>query len=196
MDKLKTIEIQAQSKLKTKLVQIDFKYRKLADATTDKIQAKKEREQAKALRVINNRIANQKRKLKWKPIKPKKIDRVKKNDDLFSLYIRKKYWPRCFTCAKWKWDNNGHCFSRTYRSLRRDENNCRPQWFYCCNSKLTGNWRHDLFKLNLRRDWVDVDAMQAIVDKCVKYPGDFNNKPTDDELQIIHKQIELLTLSL
>ena len=64
MDKLKTIEIQAQSKLKTKLVQIDFKYRKLADATTDKIQAKKEREQAKALRVINNRIANQKRKLK------------------------------------------------------------------------------------------------------------------------------------
>ncbi len=64
MDKLKTIEIQAQTKLKTKLVQIDFKYRKLADATTDKIQAKKEREQAKALRVINNRVANQKRKLK------------------------------------------------------------------------------------------------------------------------------------
>lgn len=64
MDKLKTIEIQAQSKLRTKLMQIGFKYLKLADETSEKIEAKKKREQAKALRVVNNRVANQKRKLK------------------------------------------------------------------------------------------------------------------------------------
>ena len=91
MDKLKTIEIQAQSKLRTKIMQIGFKYLKLADATSKEIEAKKQREQEKAVRVVNNRVANQKRKLKGKPPKPKKINRVKKNDDLFSLYIRKKY---------------------------------------------------------------------------------------------------------
>ena len=64
MDKLKTIEIQAQTKLRTKLMQIGFKYLKLADDTGKKVEAKKKREQAKALRVVNNRVANQKRKLK------------------------------------------------------------------------------------------------------------------------------------
>lgn len=74
---------------------------------------------------------------------------IKKADELFSEYIRRKYaddmgMVKCFTCGKktyWYGEGMqcGHFISRSCIKLRWDETNARPQC-YRCNVALNGNY--------------------------------------------------------
>lgn len=127
MDKLKTIEIQAQTKLRTKLMQIGFKYLKLADETSEKIEAKKKREQAKALRVVNNRVANQKRKLKWKPAKQKEINHMTKADWYFSRCVRS---IGAFQLSDWERYNTEYTWTAHFRLKELTCWHYKTRWIY------------------------------------------------------------------
>lgn len=75
-----------------------------------------------------------KRTLKASPISKlkKELDRV------FSLYIRAKYGPNCYTCESERGTQNGHFIIRQYLFTRWEEDNCRPQGFGC-NIRRKGN---------------------------------------------------------
>ena len=72
---------------------------------------------------------------------------VKKLDQVFSIYIRKKYsdtfgMTTCYTCGKlahYKDMQNGHYISRGHMATRWDESNCRPQCVGC-NVFKNGNY--------------------------------------------------------
>lgn len=105
------------------------------------------------------------RKEKGKPpivVKKKKEPRVTKADQVFSLYMRKKYGMRCCTC--WGTETLGmwHRITRMCRPLRRDERNWWVQWFFCCNSKTTGNGRPLEMKKYLQNRWVDTEELEGI----------------------------------
>ena len=87
---------------------------------------------------------------------------IKEVDDIFSKYIRLKYWPRCYTCGSTSNIGNWHCVTRMCNELRRDEDNCRPQCFRKCNSKESGNGKRVDFEANLIRDWVDFDRIRRL----------------------------------
>lgn len=62
----------------------------------------------------------------------KSLSKLKKElDSIFSKFIRSKYGPNCYTCKGEKGNQNGHFVSRTYLSVRWDEDNCRPQGMRC-----------------------------------------------------------------
>lgn len=89
--------------------------------------------------------------MKSKKKKPKTLNipkLIKKLDEVYSLYIRQKYYDEfteyvsCVTCGKTAHYKdgmqNGHYISRSHRSLRYDDLNCHVQCFRC-NVKLKGN---------------------------------------------------------
>ncbi len=126
------------------------------------------------------------RKEKWKPplvVKKKKEPRVTKADQVFSLYIRKKYWPKCYTC-NWKADGNWHRKTRACRPLRWCEDNCRPQGFRCCNSKTTGNGRPTEFEYYLKQDGIDVERLNDIY---MDWKLWWSKKPNEQEQKEIYE---------
>ena len=66
-------------------------------------------------------------------------DLIKELDRWFSMYIRLQYaddngWVACYTCVtmvNWKYIQNGHFAKRGNKSLRFDEENCKPQCKDC-----------------------------------------------------------------
>ncbi len=69
----------------------------------------------------------------------KSLSKWKKElDTVFSLYIRKKYGPNCYTCDSEQGNQNGHFVIRQYLFTRWEEDNCRPQGFGC-NIRRKGN---------------------------------------------------------
>lgn len=193
-----TLEAQASKKLKDKLYQITIKYSKLVESTKKDLDAKKDKEMKKAERQVKQRLINQQKKEKNKlrakegkpllKVKTKKVNRVKKCDDLFSKYIRLKYGNVCYTC--WGTDHigNGHCVSRKIRKLRRDEDNCRPQCFYICNAKFSGNGETTKFKKKLTTHGVNVLYLEE-QELLAKWPLG-NKKPNAKELQEIYERIK------
>ncbi len=193
-----TLEAQAKQKLYLKQVYIENKFFKLSIDAECKVEQDKKKALEKAERQVKQRLINKEKQAKnkirakeWKPllkVKVKKINWVKKCDDLFSKYIRLKYWNICYTC--WGTDHigNWHCVSRKIWKLRRDEDNCRPQCFFKCNAKFSGNGETTLFKQKLGWDRVSVGYLQN-TELLAKWPLG-NKKPTDQELQEIYKRIE------
>jgi hypothetical protein len=63
----------------------------------------------------------------------------KKLDNIFSRFVRlsdahKRGILVCFTCRRpleWAQSQCGHYISRGHKAVRFDENNCRPQCFFC-----------------------------------------------------------------
>lgn len=67
------------------------------------------------------------------------MSKLKKElDRVFSLYIRAKYGPNCYTCESERGSQNGHFIIRQYLFTRWEEDNCRPQGFGC-NIRRKGN---------------------------------------------------------
>lgn len=71
---------------------------------------------------------------------------VKRLDNVFSKYIRKKYavdgMTACVTCGvvkRWQEQQNGHYMSRGHLPTRWDEENCAPQCV-ACNVFKKGNY--------------------------------------------------------
>lgn len=87
----------------------------------------------------------------------KKSFYVKKLDQVFSIYIRKKYsdtfgMTRCYTCDKrghYKDFQNGHYISRSFMSARWEEQNCRVQ---CVGCNLFKNGNYTEYAARLVRD--------------------------------------------
>lgn len=73
----------------------------------------------------------------------------KELDKQFSLYIRAKYPPFCYTCGKRGVLQCGHFVSRQYLATRWDENNCRPQ---CVGCNIFGNGKPLDFEENLKKE--------------------------------------------
>lgn len=127
------------------------------------------------------------RKEKWKPlilVKKKETLRVKKTDDIFSKYMRKKYGLICCTC----WGNEcigmWHWITRMCRALRRDERNGGPQWFRCCNNKITGNGRPLEMKAYLQKRSINTEKLEKIYMDW-KYKG--KEKPSEQEIIVIYE---------
>jgi hypothetical protein len=85
-------------------------------------------------------------KSKIKKLKSKysKKDLKKKLDDIFSIYIRRRYGDvaKCVTCGKvaeWKKMQCGHYITRAVSILRWDEQNAHVQC-YACNVARNGNY--------------------------------------------------------
>jgi GTPase SAR1 family protein len=88
--------------------------------------------------------------------KPKIINKkqlIKKADTVFSKYIRTKYEINglvpCYTCGKkleYAKSQCGHFESRSFHSIRFDENNARVQC-YGCNCAKSGNYKVYTLKL-------------------------------------------------
>lgn len=88
----------------------------------------------------------------------------KKLDDIFSLYIRTKFSHQgictCYTCgARYPISviQNGHCFGRSNRGTRFDEDDCRPQ---CRNCNYYGDVI-GIFKEKLLRE-IGEDRFNAL----------------------------------
>ena len=72
------------------------------------------------------------------PVKKSKSKLVKKLDSIFSKYIRLKHSKNgictCYTCGR-KYEvkkiHAGHFMSRRHYSTRWDEDNVRPQCYFC-----------------------------------------------------------------
>ena len=87
----------------------------------------------------------------------KKSFYVKKLDEVFSIYIRKKYsddfgMTSCYTCDKrghYKDFQNGHYISRSYMAGRWEEQNCRVQ---CVGCNLFKNGNYTEYAARLVRD--------------------------------------------
>jgi len=174
------IQIKVDQKIKQKLYAIDLKYKKIEIKNQELLEIKKQRDIDRAKRDSIKWWENQERKTQGKALKPKKINRVEKLDELRSKYIRWKYWLVCYTCWGrdhiWCW----HYITRTKRSLRRNENNTRPQWFYCCNAKFSWNWKPIEFEAKLKSEWVDVEELKRIA-------LSENNKPKEFELKALYE---------
>lgn len=193
-----TLEAQAKQKLYLKRLLIDDKWVKLYDKKEAEVDEWIKKQYAKAERQVKQRLINQEKKIKNKQraregkpllkVKKKKINRVKKCDDLFSQYIRVKYWSVCYTCWSSEHIGNWHCISRKIRSLRRYEDNCRPQCFYKCNAKFSGNGETAIFKDKLKRQWINIMYLEE-QELLAKWPLG-NKKPTEQELQGIYKRIK------
>lgn len=76
-------------------------------------------------------------------------------DTYFSRYIRLFYSKdrkcTCYTCGNIypiKEVDNGHYQKREHKSVRYDENNCRPQC-KTCNGDVKHNGKQDIFRVNL-----------------------------------------------
>ncbi len=85
----------------------------------------------------------------------------KELDKVFSIYIRAKYPPRCFTCGKSGVTLQcGHFIPRHYLITRFDERNCRPQ---CVGCNLFGNGKVFDFEEHLVRDLgrAEVEKLKA-----------------------------------
>lgn len=193
-----TLEAQAKQKLYNKKHAITIKYAKLVEKSEKDLWERLTKEFAKAERQVKQRLINQEKKIKNKQrakdgkpllkVKVKKANWVKKCDDLFSKYIRLKYWNICYTCGGADNIGNWHCVSRKIRSLRRDEDNCRPQCFYKCNAKISWNGETAIFKDKLKRQWINVMYLEE-QELLAKWPLG-NKKPTEQELQEIYKRIK------
>lgn len=78
--------------------------------------------------------------------KPSLSKLTKELDRVFSIYIRSKAadsggYAECYTCGvrkPWKELQNGHFVSRSHRSVRWSQDNCRVQC-YACNVMRYGN---------------------------------------------------------
>lgn len=86
---------------------------------------------------------------------------MERADEWFSRFIRMKYrikggdevLNRCIVSGKVKFAKNmdcGHCFSRGVKSLRYDEDNCRPQ--NRSSNRFKGEQDHYTFKDNLKKE--------------------------------------------
>lgn len=74
---------------------------------------------------------------------------IKRLDKVFSEYIRQRDNGVCFTCGlqrEWKYQQNGHYISRTYKNTRWLESNCHTQCVGC-NVFRKGNM--DVYALRL-----------------------------------------------
>lgn len=175
-------QIKIDQKIKQKLYAIDLKYKKIESKNMELLNAKKQREIDKAKRVVTRRWEDQERKAQGKALKPKKINREKKLDDLRSKYIRKKYWLICYTCGGkdeiWCW----HYITRKIRALRRNEDNTRPQCFYKCNAKFSWNWKPIEFEAKLRSEWIDTEQLKKIALSD-------NPKPKDHEIKEMYEKL-------
>lgn len=94
-------------------------------------------------------------KRKRRNLVPSRSKLIKALDAIFSRYIRNKYGTTCYTCGKVGQMQNGHYISRSVRSTRWEEDNCRPQC-YGCNIMHGGrpiDFREHLIK-DFGEDWV------------------------------------------
>lgn len=74
----------------------------------------------------------------------------KELDKIFSLYIRKIYPAKCYTCGKTDTALQcGHFVLRQYLATRWHENNCRPQ---CAGCNIFGNGKPLDFEENLKKE--------------------------------------------
>jgi len=106
-------------------------------------QVKEKRAKGRMVRVAGKKPAqrNSTRSMAWYK---KELDRV------FSLYIRAKFPPRCYTCGKVGVSLQcGHFISRQYLATRWDENNCRPQ---CIGDNIFGNGKTFDFEEALKKE--------------------------------------------
>jgi len=181
MDKIEQIEQKAKQRLRAKLIQISYKYRKLWEDNAYILGKKQQREIDKANRLMDFRINNQKRKLAGKPLKTKPINRVKKCDEVRSKYIRLKYWT-CYTCGGIENLWCGHRITRKIWELRWDERNCRVQCFFRCNAKFSGNGEVIKFRHLLKAEWIDVEECDMIALRD-------NPKPNEQEVEKIYNRI-------
>jgi hypothetical protein len=105
----------------------------------------------------------------------------KKCDQLFSLYIRRKYsksgMVKCYTCDSEHPVSEiqcGHFVRRVHLSTRWDEHNCRPQCF-SCNVWKRGNYSE--FAVRLQRE--DPNILEELAQKknrtCQMKKGDYEN---------------------
>lgn len=176
------IEYKAKETLRVNLSKITYKYKNLKETNDYLLEKKQEREISRAYNKAELRKKNQLRKAEWKKVKEKPINRVKKCDEAWSIYIRKKYWL-CYTC----WGNQSlgcwHRISRKIWKLRRDERNTRVQCFYKCNAKFSWNWMPLEFEYKLKCEWIDVEELKRIALSD-------NSKPTEKELIEIYNKIK------
>lgn len=93
----------------------------------------------------------------------------KQLDQIFSLYIRKVYPAKCYTCGKTETSLQcGHFISRGYLATRFHENNCRPQ---CVGCNIFGNGKPLDFEENLKRELGEqyVEDLKKLRHQIVKY---------------------------
>lgn len=92
-------------------------------------------------------------------------------DRVFSIYIRIRDDGVCFTCNNekhWRNQQNGHYVSRSYLSLRFDEQNCNCQ---CagCNIFKKGNMDEYAIRLTRKYGKQILDKLNKKKYKIVKY---------------------------
>jgi hypothetical protein len=107
--------------------------------------------------------------------KPSRSKLVKKLDEVFSVFIRKKYADsnglvKCFTCSKvahWKEMQCGHFQSRRHYATRWDEGNTRPQ---CVGCNLFKQGEQYTFGINLDKEGVGfAESMRLKSQTTVKF---------------------------
>lgn len=106
-------------------------------------------------RLRTTRRIGQGRVKKLRRVKITRSKIIKNLDKVFSLFIRQKYGTRCYTCNQIGKMQCGHYISRSVRSTRWEEDNCRPQC-YGCNIMHGGrpiDFREHLIK-DFGEDWV------------------------------------------
>lgn len=131
-----------------------------------------------------------KKKKKSKPKSKPKGWYVKKLDEVFSVYIRKKYsdefgMTRCYTCDKrghYKDFQNGHYISRGFMAARWEEQNCRVQCVGC-NVFKNGNYTEyaarlvrdlgpdELERLNALKKVIKQWTIKELEEKIAYYKG-------------------------
>jgi hypothetical protein len=101
-------------------------------------------------------------------------DVKKKCQEVFNEYIRLKYHGQpCYTCGSTTAKMTcGHCYpAGSYGNIRFDEDNCRLQCWYNCNSSKSGNLSVFIPKLQKElgpKKWADLDDRSRKVKKWEK----------------------------
>lgn len=131
----------------------------------------------------------------------------KELDMWFSLFIRlffcdKNWYCSCYTCwTKMKWNDKDcscwHWITRAVHFLRRCVNNARPQCMWRCNSKMSGNWEPQLFRMHLVKEiWAEkVEEMEKQLAEYKKDPSKFKVRTSDMEWMILDLQEKVRKLA-
>lgn len=101
---------------------------------------------------------------------PRKVSRknlIKKLDNVFSLYIRRRHAKndiaQCYTCGKkdhYKKLQNGHFMSRKSYATRWDETNCQVQ---CVKCNMFEQGMSYVFGLNLNKQFGEGTAEALLI---------------------------------
>ena len=126
--------------------------------------------------------------------KPTRSQLVKRLDNLFSEYIRRRNAvgeaTKCFTCGKkdhWKKLQCGHFQSRKHYATRWDETNCQVQCAACNVFRYGEQYK---FGLNLDKEFGDGIAEQLL--NLSKNIVKISNADLLDKIEYYKNKIKLL----